>query len=221
MIDYINQHERQTRNGFKLLNHFMLLMWRLGFGPYMQNPYAGYITVLITTGHKSGVVRRAPINYERDGDTVYCMPGFGAKTHWYRNLLVDPNCELWLPDGIWEGVAEDITDPEERLPLLRRLLIRAGFATRLIEGIDPAQLTDEELRQYSERYDKLVRIRLTKRRETPGDLAWIWPLLLTLEWLLWRIRRPAKSKDGITNRSTRPDSSRRVHTRFFNFEWKK
>jgi deazaflavin-dependent oxidoreductase (nitroreductase family) len=190
MIETINKHEKQTRQFFKLLNKFMLLMWRLGLGAFLQNPYGGYITVLITRGHKSGLMRKAPINYDRDGDTVYVMPGFGERTHWYRNLVAEPKCQLWLPDGWWEAVAEEVTDDEERLAALRRVLIRAGFATTLIEGVNPAQLTDEEIKAFGERYPKLMRIKLLERRGgkgTPGDLAWVWPVLMMIGWVFRRI----------------------------------
>jgi len=191
MIDTIMKHENQTRQFFKALNIFMLSMWRLGMGPFMQSRQGGYIMVLTTTGHRSGRRRRAPVNFDQDGDVVYCLPGFGAKTHWYRNLMVNPNCEVWLPDGWWKGVAEEITDPEQALPILRRLLIRAGFATRLVEGIDPAVISDKELRVLGERYDRMVRIRLTEPRtgkDGPGDLVWLWPAAMSVV-LVWRALR--------------------------------
>ncbi len=180
MIGYIMENERQTRQFFKLLNKFMLLMWRLGLGPFLQSPHWGYIMVLTTTGHRTGLRRRAPINYDRAGDVVYALPGFGARTHWYRNLIADPRCEVWLPDGWWTGVAEAITDPGEHLAVLRRLLIRAGFATRLVEGFDPAAVSDDHLRALAERYDKTIRIRLQTRLAGPmgpADRVWVWPVL--------------------------------------------
>lgn len=197
MIETIMANEAQTRRFFRALNRFMLLMWRLGLGPFLQSPYWGYIMVLITTGHKSGLRRLAPVNYDREGDVVTCLPGFGARTHWYRNLMADPHCEVWLPDGWWSGTAEDITDPEERLAVLRRTLIRAGFVTWLVEGLDPARVSDEKLRELGARYDRMIRIRLTGRRTGPGgpgDLAWVWPLILVVWLVLRRLRGRAPRK---------------------------
>jgi deazaflavin-dependent oxidoreductase (nitroreductase family) len=191
MIETIMQKEKQTRQFFKVLNKFMLLMWRLGMGKFMQSPQGGYIMVLTTTGHRSGRQRRAPLNFAQDDDVIYCLPGFSTKTHWYRNLMADPNCEVWLPDGWWKGVAEEITDPEEMFPLLRRLLIRAGFATQLVEGFDPAELSEEELRELGDRYDRVVRIRLTDPctgPDGPGDLVWIWPIAMAATLFLWAWR---------------------------------
>ena len=197
MIETIGKHEKQTRLFFKTLNKFMLLMWRLGLGALLQNRYGGYITVLISKGNKSGLMRKAPVNYHRDGDTVYILPGFGVRTHWYRNLMAEPKCQLWLPDGWWDAVAEEVSDENERLTALRQVLIRAGFATTLIEGFNPAQLSDDEIRKLGQRYPKLMRITLLEQRGgkgTPGDLAWIWPVLMLLGWLSRRI--PGGKKRG-------------------------
>lgn len=197
MIEQIMANEALTRRMFRQLNRFMLFMWRSGMGPLLQDPKIGYIMVLITTGHKSGLRRKAPVNYDRDGDTVYILPGFGKKTHWYRNLMADPACELWLPDGWWRGVAEEITDPNEHLAVLRRVLIRSGFVAYLVEGMDSAKLTDEQLRAMLDRYPVTLRIRLEEQLTGdggPGDLIWVWPLLGAL-LLLLILLRPRKCCD--------------------------
>jgi deazaflavin-dependent oxidoreductase (nitroreductase family) len=192
MIDSIMENEALTRRFFKALNRFMLLMWRLGMGPMLQNPYVGYIMVLNTTGHRSGLLRRAPVNYVREGDTVYCLPGFGKRTHWYRNLMADPFCQLWLPDGQWAGKAEAVTDEAEKIVYLRRVLVNAGFATWLVEGINPAEMSDDDIRALiADRYPDVMRIQLSNRVSTPngpGDLAWVWPVLLAfgVAYVVWR-----------------------------------
>ncbi|MCZ7546622.1 MAG: nitroreductase family deazaflavin-dependent oxidoreductase [Anaerolineae bacterium] len=177
---------------FRRANKWMLLMWRLGLGRFLASPVAGYIMILTTTGHKTGLQRRAPVNFEQEGRTVYCLAGFGKSTHWYRNLLANPHCEVWLPDGWWAGVAETVSDPGEKLRLLRRVLIRSGFAARLLEGVDPAALSDEDVQKLDRGYE-VVRIRLVAERSGPGgpgDLAWVWPALgLALLYVIGVARR--------------------------------
>ncbi|MBN1286876.1 MAG: nitroreductase family deazaflavin-dependent oxidoreductase [Anaerolineae bacterium] len=186
--------EKWLRWGFRQMNKCMLLMWRLGLGRFLSNPQVGYIMVLVTTGHKSGLKRYAPANFEQDGQSVYCLPGMGARTHWYRNLMADPHCEVWLPDGRWHGVAEEVAGEAERLPLLRRVLVRSGFAAKLFEGIDPAYLSNDHLRELGARYEKLLKINLIAPCAGPGgpgDLAWVWAVLglVFLAWLLLRRRK--------------------------------
>lgn len=145
--------------------------------------------VLTHTGRKSGQRRRTPLNYAIVEGELYCTAGFGPATDWYRNMMIHPRVEVWLPEGWWEGIAEDISETNERLPILRQVLIASGFAAPLA-GIYPHTMTDEELHAASAAY-RLVHIRRTAARTGPGgpgDLQWIWPLS-TLLLLLARRRR--------------------------------
>ena len=172
--------EASLRRGFRTFNKFMLMFFRLGLaGPFMGNGtrWGGWIMVLSQRGRKSGLLRRTPLNYAIFGEDVYCTAGFGAQADWYRNIQANPNVEVWLLEGRWAGVAEDVSDSPQRLELLRKVLIASGFAS-LAAGIDPVKLTDDELDTVTKSY-RLVRIRRTSPLTGPGgpgDLAWVWPL---------------------------------------------
>ena len=85
--------------------------------------------VITHTGRKSGLRRRTPVNYAIINGDIYCAAGFGAVADWYRNLLADPHVEVWLPDGWWAGSQRcDDLPAEQRLPVLRQVLINSGFA---------------------------------------------------------------------------------------------
>jgi deazaflavin-dependent oxidoreductase (nitroreductase family) len=170
---------KKLQRGFKYFNKFMLLMWRLGWGPWVNwwPKVGGRILIITHTGRKSGLQRRTPVNYSTvDGD-IYCLSGFGRISDWYRNIKADSNVEVWLPDGWWAGVAEEVTDPERRLPLLRQVLVDSGFAA-FAAGINPYKISDEDLARITTEY-RLIRIRRTAERTGsggPGDLVWVWPL---------------------------------------------
>ncbi len=190
--------EARARAAFKQFNRFMLLMWRLGLGRWVNlSPrWGGRIMVLVHRGRKSGLRRLTPVNYAPDegnpsGD-IYCTAGFGAVADWYKNIVADPHVEVWLPDGWWAGVAEEL--PQEHpdwLLRLRQVLIASGFAASAF-GIDPHRLDDAELLRLAAAY-RVIRIRRTAARTGPGgpgDLAWVWPLAtLVLGVLLLRRRR--------------------------------
>lgn len=185
----------RLRQGFKLFNRFMLLLWRLGLGSW-GNPtrWGGQIMVLTHTGRRSGQRRRTPVNYALlDGD-VYCTAGFGRISDWYRNLLADPRVELWLPDGWWAGLSEDVSDHPDRLTILRQVIIASGFAGPLF-GVDARRLDDAALAAIARDY-RLLRIRRTAACTGPGgpgDLAWLWPVSAALLLLLLaRPRRQAR-----------------------------
>ena len=183
------------RQMFKQMNKFMLLMWRLGLGSWLNfwPDVGGRIMVITHTGRKTGLKRRTPVNYALVEGELYCTAGFGPMSDWYRNLKAHSQVEVWLPEGWWAGVAEEITDPQGRLPLLRQVLIASGFAAPMF-GIYPKTMTDAELEAVTTDY-RLIHIRRTEARtgpDGPGDLAWIWPLatmiLLPLA-LVWRRRK--------------------------------
>jgi deazaflavin-dependent oxidoreductase (nitroreductase family) len=149
----------------------------LNMGPAM----AGRYMVITHTGRKSGMKRRTPVNYAVVDNEVYCTAGFGSVSDWYRNILANPQVEVWLPDGWYAGIAEEVMHPEARLPLLRDVLIAGGFAA-YAAGVDPKQMTDEELDVATKEY-KLIHIRRVAARtgtDGPGDLVWVWPVVVTI-----------------------------------------
>lgn len=196
----ILQATEGTRQAFKrYLNPFMLLMWRLGLGKMLNSSprYGGRLMVLTHIGRRSGIRHRQPLNYSIVDGEVYCLAGFGRVSDWYKNILANPNVEIWLPDGWWAGVAEDVSDSPDRLRLLREGIIASGLAG-YAAGLDIGKMSDAELDAVSKDY-RLIHIRKTQPRsgqDGPGDLQWTVPtsavVLLTL--FLWR---------AVTKRMTR------------------
>ncbi len=168
----------QMRQFFKVFNRFMILAWRLGLGSFGNRPeLAGQIMVLTQTGRKSGHRRRTPVNYTIQNGDIYCVAGFGAGSDWYRNVMSNPQVEIWLPQGWWAGLAEDVTGCPEHISLMRSVMIASGFAARSA-GVYPLAMSDDELHAATDSY-RLVRIRRSVARTGiggPGDLAWFWPI---------------------------------------------
>ena len=185
--------EQWLRKGFKWLNRYMVLHWRLGLGSIANRAeLTGCIMMLIHTGRKSGRIRRTPVNYALVAGDVYCVAGFGRIADWYQDLLANPMVEVWLPAGWYAGVAEDVTalPVSEKAAIMRQVLINSGFAAR-IAGIDAARMTDDALLAATATY-RLVRIRCTEARTGaggPGDLAFVWPLMTTILAAFLLLRR--------------------------------
>lgn len=187
--------EEKVRQAFKTLNRFMILMWRLGLGPWLNAWPQGLGRYLVLThkGRKTGVPRRTPVNFARVQNEIYCVAGFGHISDWFRNTQVNPQVEVWLPDGLWEGTVEDISEADARLPLLREVLIASGFAA-LVAGVNPHTLSDPEMDALTQPY-RLLHIRLDRPRTGPGgpgDLAWVWPLTVMVMVPLLFLRRRCK-----------------------------
>lgn len=171
--------EQRLRQAFKSFNRFMLLLWRLGLGRYLNAWPEGFGQIMVIThvGRKTGARRQTPVNYALvDGD-IYCTAGFGQKSDWYRNIQKNPQVEVWLPEGWWQGKAEDVSSDPLRIERMRKVLIASAFAARLF-GMNPKTMSDEEIDKVTAEY-RLIRIRRTTALTGPagpGDLAWVWPL---------------------------------------------
>lgn len=145
------------RKAFKLVNKFMVFMWRIGLGRLINIWPAriGRILVIRHVGRKSGKQRLAPVNYALVEGEIYCTAGFGSGSDWYRNIMTTPRVELWLPTGRVQAQARDVSDSPQRGFLLRQVLIASGFAAPLF-GVNPKKLSDEAFLAVTSSY-RLIR----------------------------------------------------------------
>ena len=185
--------EKVSRQLFKFANRWMLLLWRLGLGNFGNLPETSQVMVLTHTGRKSGLRRRTPVNYTVIDDAIYCTAGFGSTADWYKNIIADPQVEVWLRDGWWAGVAEEVADDDpQRLQLMRHGLIASGLAAPRVTGMNPRNGDEGERAQVTASY-RLIRSRRNVARTgpgVPGDLALLWPVAtFVLLGLLLRRRR--------------------------------
>ncbi len=184
---------RGVRRFFRVFNkYFMVPAFRSGLGPLMGNPFTGYIMVIKSVGHRTGLLRYAPVNYAILNGNVYCLAGVGKATHWYRNLIAQPKVELILPSRPVAGVAEEVTDAEERLIILRQILKNSGFAGFSL-GFNPHTAPDEVVRAKTEGLPIMgIRpIGIGSGASDPGGWLWLLPML-TSAWLLLRSGRRDK-----------------------------
>jgi len=148
-MDATNMTPKQTeslRRGFHALNRFMVFMWKLGMGRMINfwPAVIGRIMVIKHRGRKSGKEYLTPVNYALVDGGIYCTAGFGSGSDWYRNMLANPDIELWLPEGKRKMRVEEVSDSPNRLFLLRQVIIASGFAGPMF-GVDQRKLDDEQL----------------------------------------------------------------------------
>lgn len=141
------------RKFFHNMNRFMVWMWMQGWGKQINAlpDTLGRIMVIKHRGRKSGKEYLTPVNYAIVDDEIYCTAGFGSLSDWYRNMLVNPQVELWLPDEKHAACAEDISDSPNRVSLLRQVIIASGFVGPLF-GVDPRKLDDQQFDQATKEY---------------------------------------------------------------------
>lgn len=188
---------KDTRKKFKLFNRFMLLMWKLGLGPYINAwpEVGGQIMVLNHYGRRTGKRLQTPLNFAEVNGEIYCTAGFGQDADWYKNIIANPQVEIWLPNGWYAGLAEEVLDPKLRPSIMRSVLLASGVAAPFF-GVPIKQMSDEQVEAATASYS-LFRIRRTTARTGPGgpgDLAWIWPLTTLISLWLLLTRRPRRRK---------------------------
>ena len=141
------------RKGFRIMNRFMVSLWKLGMGRMINfwPAVVGRIMVIKHRGRKSGKEYLTPVNYAPVNGEIYCTAGFGPGSDWYRNMQANPDIELWLPDGKRKAHAEEISNSPDRLMLLRQVLIASGFAGPMF-GVNPRKMNDEQLNDATKEY---------------------------------------------------------------------
>ena len=134
------------RRIFHAMNPFMVFMLRIGLGWTMNiwPAVSGRIMVIKHRGRKSGKEYLTPVNFAIVDSEIYCTAGFGSTSDWYKNMLANPDVELWLPEGKRKAQAEDISGSPKRISLLRQVIIASGFAGPLF-GVNQKKLNDEQL----------------------------------------------------------------------------
>ena len=193
--EWIEQYLPAVHGGFLAINKYVgVPALKMGLGRYMSNPLTGYLMILRTRGRKSGQMRDAPLGYTLIGDHVYCMAGFGRPTHWFQNVLADPHVEVILPSRTFSGVAEEVTDSEERRRVLAPLMRSMGVIVGMLGMGNPWRDDPAEIERKCEGMP-LVRVRATgiaAGPEDPGGRYWVVPLAASALLGLWILRRSGR-----------------------------
>jgi deazaflavin-dependent oxidoreductase (nitroreductase family) len=164
---------------------------KMGLGRYISNPLTGYLMILRTRGRKSGEMRDAPLGYTILGEYVYCMAGFGRRAHWFQNVLADPNVEVILPSRAFGGVAEEVTDDDERIRVVAPLMRSMGAIAGMMGMGNPWRDSPDAIAGKCEGMP-LVRIKATgiaAGPEDPGGRYWVVPIAAGILLATWWLRR--------------------------------
>ena len=102
------------------------LLFRLSGGRLLGRLEGQGVLILVTTGHKSGKLRSAPLMYfqfEESGDLIVVASNYGQDHHpeWYLNIAADPNVFVETNGERFAAEAR-ITEDEERTALFDKVL---------------------------------------------------------------------------------------------------
>lgn len=146
-------------------------------GAWFGGPLVGYFAVLTTTGRRSGLPRRTPLNYAIADGGVYLFAGFGPSSDWYRNLVAHPQVTLRLPGRIVHGTAHPLSDPQEAARAAVAVCRNSGFALAFA-GLPPLVAGEAAIRRRMAGLP-VVRVEAVEpvlpRRHDPGSPFFLLP----------------------------------------------
>ena len=134
-----------ARRGFWVTNHLANPILRpLLRGP-LGRPFGRRLAVLRYKGRRSGQQRELVVQYVRDGNRVWIVPGQPDRKRWWRNMLEPHTVELWLAGEHLSGVARVLTNAagEEQVQGLAAYrsvfprVMEAAVMVRVDAGHDP------------------------------------------------------------------------------------
>jgi deazaflavin-dependent oxidoreductase (nitroreductase family) len=124
----------------QIINEFRANAGKVG-GPFEGAP----MTLLTTTGAKSGKKRTTPLVYLADGDRMYVIASMGgAPTNpaWYHNLVADPRVTVEQGTDTYEADAVVLQGEERDRVFAAQVAVMPGFGeyqaktTRVIPVIE-------------------------------------------------------------------------------------
>jgi deazaflavin-dependent oxidoreductase (nitroreductase family) len=181
----------------RVLLRLPIWMYRMGLADVVS---VVPLMILTTRGRKSGLPRRAVIEYRRHGRKIYAISAWGERPQWVQNLADDPCVTLQQGKRNIAARAKLVDDSSEALRVLylfRRTspVVYDAVLARLADGqvIDAKTLPDVS--------HQFTIIRFDPVEDPPSlpvveaDLAWIGPvsvlaaILLTVFLVINRTRR--------------------------------
>lgn len=136
----------KTPRFFWRLIHFgPLIAYTIGLGSLIGR----FVLLLTTVGRKSGRPRVTPLVYEERDGLIMVASARGRSSDWLRNIRTDPRVRVRVGRRQFDGIAEEIADPEQIADYLQSQLKRnpALFGAILhSEGISSKPSREELIR---------------------------------------------------------------------------
>lgn len=160
----------------KSLDPAIVFLWRMGLGRLINlwPELTGRTMILIHHAHNNNRLIHTPLNYREIDRLIYCWSFPGTHSEWHMDIIANPQVEIWLPDGWYAGVCEEVTTPEEKLEVLKA----GGLSSRITAFVSDAEKVSTEDLAGDCRMARITRQSPRTGTDGPGGLAWLWPLFV-------------------------------------------
>ena len=130
------QRRFEIQLGRFVLNPIVRGLFRLGISPPL--------TALIeTTGRKTGRIRHTPVNYAREGQTLWVIAQHGRHAGWVRNLEAEPRIRARL-GRTWHTAHAQLVeddDPHARGRTFARTPIARAMIAASLRALETAPVS--------------------------------------------------------------------------------
>jgi deazaflavin-dependent oxidoreductase (nitroreductase family) len=168
------------RSGWRrLLMRAPLVWWRLGLESLLRR-FA--FLVLTSRGRATGEARHTMLEHSTVDGRIYVAPGWGRRTQWYRNLLVDPHVTVQRNGETFAAIARPVVDDAE---LARVFQVVRGVSPVWDQFLASWEIEDT-LEDYLAKKDRIPTLRLDRVAGPPPlaplgrDLVWAWAALAAI-----------------------------------------
>ena len=171
----------------KLMFRWPIVLWRLGLAPLVGRSFL----LLTTTGRKSGLPRRAMLEYHTLDGRRYIASAWGARADWYRNITANPHVTVQSARGTEAVLAQRVVADEELIELYELFRRRAPVYLRwYLQSL----AIQPDRADFLAKQDRIYWLRLDPTDEPtppalPADLLAVWLLPLAAGLGLWLLCR--------------------------------
>jgi deazaflavin-dependent oxidoreductase (nitroreductase family) len=94
-------------------------------GPVAEVLRSRCIMLLTTIGRRSGQKRTNGVSFMPLGDRYIVFSGWGVRSDWYKNLLVNPEVTIKVGGKTMRATAVPVSDPARRRELMQQMRQRS------------------------------------------------------------------------------------------------
>jgi hypothetical protein len=102
-----------SRGGFWITNHVANPVLRPLLRSRLGRRLGRRLAVVRYRGRRSGRTHELVVQYVRDGDVVWIVPGHPERKRWWRNMRDPWPVEMWLTGNHLAGVARAVTEADD------------------------------------------------------------------------------------------------------------
>lgn len=162
-----------------------ILLWRLGFGPYLSNPSRGgnRMMVVTTTGRKSKHPRHTMVSHISVINKDYLISGWWQRADWVKNFQANPLVTIQAGNRIYSAHARRVEDVNE-IRAVAQSLIDSGGDSHFSSWLQSMEIEPnlEDLLNNRERVFFVGFDPVDQEGPSPliANLIWIWAVLISM-----------------------------------------